>query len=232
MAMLALEATTEVCSVAAWHNGEIVVEQFDDSSLPGGNLLLSMAAEVLRESQFTWADINHLAFSHGPGSFTGVRVATGLIQGLALGRDIPVVGVSTLATLASEYFRRPEISGSYEQKQVLCAQDARMGEIYWGIYSQGEDGVIRPIQADQLSPAGEVSLGRSSVWAAVGTASQYANEIAMANRQTAIEWHEEIWPKASNVARLAADMLATGQVYNAVDVRPVYLRNEVTHSAR
>ena len=126
--ILAIDTSTEACS-AALLLGDEVRERFAIAPRRHSELILRMIDELFRETGLTLSSLAGLAFGRGPGSFTGVRIASGVIQGLALGADLGVAPISTLAALAQGALRR---TGS---RQVLSVIDARMSEVYWGSMS-------------------------------------------------------------------------------------------------
>ncbi|NOT81814.1 MAG: tRNA (adenosine(37)-N6)-threonylcarbamoyltransferase complex dimerization subunit type 1 TsaB [Gallionella sp.] len=125
MRILALETSTEYCSVALWHDG-VVQEKFELVGQKHSELLMEMLAALLRDAGVRLAELDGIAYGAGPGSFTGVRIACGATQGLAFGANLPVAGVCTLQALA-------EASG---KSKVIAALDARMGEIYHAVYEK------------------------------------------------------------------------------------------------
>lgn len=132
--ILAIDTATEACSVALWNNGEKHA-LFEICPREHTQRILPMVQQVLAESGVTLNQLDALAFGRGPGSFTGVRIGIGIAQGLAMGAELPMIGVSTLATMAQGAFR---VTGA---TQVLAAIDARMGEVYWGQYQRQDNGV-------------------------------------------------------------------------------------------
>ena len=123
-----------------------------------------MIDEVLVEAKITLQDLDYLAFGRGPGSFTGVRIATGVIQGLALGTGHKVVGISTLAAMAQQAYVQ------HQSEQVTAAIDARMSEVYFGQYRLEQD-VMIPVGVEQVLPPeqGAMLLNNSFAMAGVGT---------------------------------------------------------------
>src|SRR3990167_3346738 len=128
MNILALETSTEYCSVALWQDGAIV-ERCELVGQKHSELLMQMLDDVLQDAGLRVQGVDGIAFGKGPGSFTGVRIACGVAQGLALGANLPVAGVCTLQALA-------EASG---KPRVIAALDARMGEIYHAAYERRDD---------------------------------------------------------------------------------------------
>src|SRR5258707_1196536 len=120
MKLLALETSTEACSVALSLDGA-VVERFELGQRHGERLL-PMVQEILSESGVALTQLDALAFGRGPGSFTSLRIGAGVTQGLAFGADLPVVPVSSLAVLAQ----------GENAAKILAAFDARMRQVYWG----------------------------------------------------------------------------------------------------
>ncbi len=134
MRIMAIDTATEACSVALWDNGKTSA-LFELCPREHTQRILPMVSEILTESGVALSAMDALAFGRGPGSFTGVRIGIGIAQGLALGAELPMVGVSTLMTMAQGAWR---VSGA---TRVLAAIDARMGEVYWAEYQRDEQGV-------------------------------------------------------------------------------------------
>lgn len=141
--ILAVDTATEACSAALYINGELF-ECYQLAPREHTQLILQMVEQLLEQQQLTLKQLDALAFGRGPGSFTGVRIATGVVHGLAFASDLPVVPVSTLAAIAQYAYQQ---SG---QAQVLAGIDARMGGIYWGAYALGDDGLMQ-LQAQSRS---------------------------------------------------------------------------------
>lgn len=162
--ILAIDTATEACSVALWNNGEKHA-LFEICPREHTQRILPMVQQVLAESGVTLNQLDALAFGRGPGSFTGVRIGIGIAQGLAMGAELPMIGVSTLATMAQGAFR---LTGA---TQVLAAIDARMGEVYWGQYQRQDNGVwVGESTEAVLTPdrAQQNIMALSGDWAHVG----------------------------------------------------------------
>jgi tRNA threonylcarbamoyladenosine biosynthesis protein TsaB len=225
MRILALDTATEACSAALWVAGE-VRERFAVEPRRHGALILGMMEDLLSEAGLALGDLDAIAFGRGPGSFTGVRIATGVAQGAALGAGLPVLPVSTLAALAQGQFRRHGLGAT------LAAFDARMGEVYWGAYRVDAGGVARGVGSEQVGtpqavrlPAGGPWHGAGSGWAAHGEALRARLGPALAGVDP------EASCRAQDVARLAAADLAEGRAVAAEAALPVYLRDRVTSGA-
>jgi tRNA threonylcarbamoyladenosine biosynthesis protein TsaB len=146
MKLLALETSTEACSAALWHDGRILV-RFRHAPRLQTDLLLPMVEEVLAEAGLTLAQIDVLAYSRGPGAFTGVRIAAAAVQAMAFARDIPVVPVSSLQSLAQGAWRVHGVT------RVLSVFDARMDEVYVGGYERVDE-LMQPVEVEHLCAPG------------------------------------------------------------------------------
>ena len=175
-----------------------------------------------------YRQLDGLAFGCGPGSFTGLRIACGVAQGLALGADLPVLGVSTLEALAEE-------AGGETIEEVLACLDARMGEVYEGLARGRPDGGVE-LLVERLSRPEGVSLGilaphATVVGAGHGLSAHLSIGQSLGGRIVAA--YPAMLPRAHEVARLAAFDVAAGRVVAPDAAQPVYLRDDVaTRSAR
>ena len=148
MRILAIDTATEACSAAQWNDGTLSAH-FEICPREHTQRILPLVQEVLNESGTQLTDLDALAFGRGPGSFTGVRIGIGIAQGLALGAELPMIGVSTLATMAQGAWRKTGAT------RVLAAIDARMGEVYWAEYQRDEQGVWHGEESEAvLKPSG------------------------------------------------------------------------------
>src|SRR5690606_16468967 len=191
--LLAFETSTEACSVALWRDGQ-VLERFDVVPRRHAELSLPWAEQLLAEAGVARSQLDAIAVGRGPGAFTGVRLAVALAQGIALALDRPVVPVSTLAALAARG----------RDGRVVAALDARMGEVYLGMFevaagevrALGCEAVLRPDLA-QLPPQGG--------WHGVGTGFAAAEGALVARLGACLEGADPtVLPHAADVARLGA----------------------------
>jgi tRNA threonylcarbamoyladenosine biosynthesis protein TsaB len=209
MRFVAIETSTEWCSVAVWRDGELAgVEQRAGQQHAG--LALPMLERLLEQARLKMQDLQAVAFGAGPGAFTGLRIACGLAQGLAYARDLPVIGISTLEALAEE-------CGA---PRVVACLDARMGEVYYSALERGEGG-WREVIAAQCVALDSAPRAPGSGW--VGCGSGFARR--------GLPWldavYPEVHPGAMAVARLAAPRLAAGEGVDAAQAAPRYLRDKV-----
>jgi tRNA threonylcarbamoyladenosine biosynthesis protein TsaB len=216
MKLLALDTSTEYLSLALWLDGEII----DRDQLAGqahSQMVLPMLGEMLEASGLTLSEFDGIAFGEGPGSFTGLRIGCGIVQGLAFGAELPAVGVSTLLALAQQS----------DAERVIACLDARMGEVYHAAYMRnGSDWLMihEPslyLPHDVPVVSGEGWYGIGSGWASYeGTLKpRYALQISGFNKQA--------FPHARDIAILAAKRFAQGEAKPASEIAPVYIRNKV-----
>ena len=221
MKLLAIDSSTEACSVALL-NGEELCEQFLLTPREHTQRLLPMVDEVLAESGLSLHQLDAIAFGRGPGSFTGLRICLGAVQGLAFGAGLPVVPVSSLAALAQTALDRSLVN---EQHGVIAAIDARMDEIYWSV-CRFENGLARIDGKEQLSsPEQLVIEGVDATMAGMGSGWCYADRIVCSDKLDARD--NTVLPAASAVVKLAARDFAAGISCSPDQAVPVYLRDEV-----
>lgn len=221
--ILAIDTATEACSVALLNDRQQLA-RFELCQREHTQRILPLVQEILQQGGLTLKDLNALAFGRGPGSFTGVRIGIGIAQGLALGADLPLIGVSTLKTLAQGAWR---LCGA---TRVLAAIDARMGEVYWAEYQRDEQGIWHG-EANEaaLSPQAVAArmAGLSGEWHCAGTGwkawPQLAENSLLALTDSMVEL-----PAAEDMLLPALHALSVGKIVAAGEAEPVYLRNEVT----
>lgn len=220
MKLLAIDTATEACSAALMIDGEIA-EQFCVTQNGHSKLILPMIDSLLSEAGLQPIDLDTLAFGCGPGSFTGVRIATGVIQGLAFALDLPVVPVSNLAAVAQEFFdNNPE-------NIAFVAMDARMDEIYWGVYRRNSAGFAALIGQEAVTPVNRIQFPEVS-GVGIGTGwKAYQPELSMRLSGQLIRHESENLPKAKAVARLGLVGFKQGLAVPAELAMPVYLRDKV-----
>lgn len=214
--LLALDTATEACSAALLHEGQ-VISRFEVIPRLHAQRLLPMLEELFAEAHLQLNQVDALVFGRGPGAFTGVRIATGMVQGLAFAAGKPVIPISNLAALAQRAWRE------HRAETVCAAIDARMDEVYWGCYHldkgimqlQGEERVCAP-EAVTL-PAG---LNAPS---GAGTGWQYAGRLAV---KVDAAWPQML-PDARDLISLALPRWHVGDVLDAADAQPIYLRDKV-----
>jgi len=186
-------------------------------------LILSMIDELLRESATQLSQLQAIAFGRGPGSFTGVRLAASVTQGLAFGAGVPVVPVSDLRAVAQRV-----MSSAHN---VLVCNDARMHEVYWGCFVRGADGLMLPVTDERVSKPAEVRVPPE--WAntpVAGVGRGFAAYPMLADQLAHIQSayiEPGLLPRAHEVAVLAVADVQAGRLKPAAEAVPVYIRDDV-----
>lgn len=221
--IIAIDTATEASSVAIYDNGKIY-SHYDISPREHAQRILPLVERMLSDAGLALNQFDALAFGQGPGSFTGVRIGIGIAQGLALGADLPMIGISTLETMAEGAHR---VTGA---NQVLTAIDARMSEVYWAAYQRDQNATWYAVQAESvLSPqAVESQLNSlSGHWYTVGTGWQTYPAMAEYSSLILDDGHMAL-PLAVDMLPLALTRWQKGEYVAVENAQPVYLRNEVT----
>jgi tRNA threonylcarbamoyladenosine biosynthesis protein TsaB len=219
--ILSVETSSEWCSVAAWLDGKALARE-ELAGQRHSELILPMIDALLRDAEVELAAFDAIAFGAGPGSFTGLRIACGVAQGLAFAAGVPVACVSTLLAVAQ---------GSGADRVAVCL-DARMGEVYCGAFQReaASSGELRwsivhppqlcvPSAAPQLDGAGWVGAGSGFAVHGATLAERYSGSLS--------ETRAELRPRAGDIAALAVEMVRAGLTVAAEDAAPVYLRDRV-----
>ena len=213
--LLAVETSTELCSVALLRGDELFVEE----ALAGNRhseLLVPMLRRVMERSHLTPSHMDAFGFGQGPGSFTGIRIACGVVQGLAFGAQRPVVPVPSLLALAEQS----------NQKRVVAALDARMNEAYLAAYARnGED--WDTVVAPRLVDAESVPPLPAHGWIATGSGFDRLGWLVAAYRGSVENRLEGDLPRAGAIARIAARRFVRGGGMPAEQAAPLYLRDKV-----
>ena len=179
--------------------------------------LLALIDELLGGAGLAVRDLDGIAFGRGPGSFTGLRIAAAVAQGLAAPGDMPLLPVSSLLCLAQRAWRSETIA------RTLVCVDAHMGEVYWGEFEQ-RDGAIRPVGEERLGAPPEVAAPRGGPWAAVGYGFAAHREALAPLLVTASRVLPDLAPTAEDLFPAAREALAAGRAAQPRDALPVYLR--------
>ena len=228
MNYLALDASTEACSVALQVNGK-TFSRYELCPQSHSLHLLPMIDAVLNEANIKLSELDGLIFGQGPGSFTGVRIGVGVAQGLAFSANLPVVGVSSLQAMAQLAYIE------HGEKQVIAAIDARMSEVYNGYYTLDEHDVMQAQQAEAVTPPEKLAEHLSSVvttpFYAVGTGWDAYSE-KLAEQLLALKTNEGspeiLFPTAEAMLAIGKVKLAQGQGVLAEEAQPVYVRDTVS----
>ena len=216
MNILALDTSNEYCSLALLRDGHVAVREI----LAGqghSELILAMLDEVLKQEGVKISEMNGIAYGSGPGSFTGLRIACGVAQGIAFGMDIPVVGIGTLHAMAQ----------AMDGDRIVACLDARMGEIYFAAYERSgnrlvcihEPGLYSPEDAPPLEGTGWVGCGSGFSAHGEKLVERYAGKMDRID--------DAIRPHAREIALLAQGEFDAGSGMDAAYAFPLYVRNRV-----
>lgn len=212
--ILALETSTEHASVALLRGQQLSTREAVGTQMHSQTVLV-LLQDLLLEADITLAQCDALAFGAGPGSFTGVRTACGLAQGLAFGANVPVVPIVSLLAMAEA----ARAAGAGDD--IVAVLDARMGEVYWAQYRYLDEWhiVSAPVlsKAADVKPQGQVAVCGNGLTA-------YAEEFTQLG---SAKRYLNVMPHAAHVARLAATSVNNGEILHARDAQPLYLRNKV-----
>lgn len=220
MNILAIETATDVLSLAL-ATGEGEGARVHETTRAAGQrqaeLILGEIDALLARAGLSVGDLGAVAYGAGPGSFTGLRIACGVAQGIAAARGIPVLGVSTLAAIAA----------GCDATRVVACLDARMGEVYHAAFEK-RDGALHEVIPAGLRRPESVPLPPGEGWTGCGggfAAHGAALAARLGTRLVAV--HPEVMPSAAAILRLAAPRLAAGEGGDAATAVPVYLRDRV-----
>ncbi|MGB4812462.1 MAG: tRNA (adenosine(37)-N6)-threonylcarbamoyltransferase complex dimerization subunit type 1 TsaB [Methylophilaceae bacterium] len=216
MNLLAFDTSTEYLSLAIQKDEDVFT--FDvNAGQTHSQIILPQIKALLNRAEITLADLQGIAFGVGPGSFTGVRIAAGVAQGLGYGANLPVVGVCTLQALA-------ETSGA--QKVIACL-DARMGEVYFAAYEKMAE-QWQEVIAPSLHNPDAVPVVEGDNWVSVGSGWQtYAEQLRDFYGAKLLAELPQLLPNASAILKLALPVFLAGNAKPAAEAQPIYIRNRV-----
>ncbi len=214
MNILALESAAEPSSVALLINDEIV-SAFCAEGFTNSETLLPLAEELLRAKNLTFADIHAVAFGLGPGSFTGLRVSCGIAQGFAIARNLPLLGIHTLAAMAF-------LSG---KKKVMVTLDARMNEVYFAAFINGKIQGKTAVLPSLEIPLPEIE--NDEKWTIIGNGLIAYPELYQHFASISEAFMPEIMPDAAAILALAMPRLLAGETILPENAKPLYVRDKV-----
>jgi tRNA threonylcarbamoyladenosine biosynthesis protein TsaB len=232
MKILALDTATDASSAALYKDGELFTD-FQLAPREHTQLILKQLGNVLQQAEIDLQALDGIAFGRGPGAFTGLRIAAGVAQGIALSADKPVIPVSSLAAMALQTMQENETD------EVCVALDARMEEIYWGHYKkqgehadcnthfnvelQDEELVIKPDMLSTTPASPDTAYGAGSGW------DVYSDTLTTKTGIIPSHIISTLYPSASYIAQLAAQT-PTSSWKDASQAQPIYLRNKVAQT--
>lgn len=217
MKILALETSTEFCSVALYLNGKTLNKEVL-AERRHSEILLPMIQEMLSEVELTLQQIDGIAFGAGPGSFTGLRIACGVAQGLAYAANLPVVRISTLEAVAQKI----------GEQKIIVALDARMGEIYHAVYQKLTSHDWKVISPPALGLPHHAPSLSGNGWHGCGSGFDvYHKELSVLYSKNIQKIHYGLHPQAGEIAQLALPKFTDGSNTDPTLALPVYIRNKV-----
>jgi len=218
--LLALDSSTEACSVALL-DGDVVLERYLEAPREHMLRLLPMVDELLGERGLTLRDLDAITFARGPGSFTGLRICVGMVQGLAFGADLPVIPISTLAVLAQTAVTADVDVGTH----ILSAIDARMDEVYWGWFQLGSNRLVEAVGEEQLTAPERVDIG-TAFTPKIGAGSGWRYRPRLSDVGF-FQVNETLLPRAAAILPLALPLWLARAAVDVEQALPVYLRDKV-----
>ncbi|MFM7396257.1 MAG: tRNA (adenosine(37)-N6)-threonylcarbamoyltransferase complex dimerization subunit type 1 TsaB [Actinomycetota bacterium] len=243
MNILAIDTATEACSAALCvgaapdASGGRMLARYEEAPRGHAELILPMVDALLAEAGLTLKDLTAIAFGRGPGSFTGVRLAASVVQGLAYGAGVGVVPVSTLQAVAHHAFALEDERGGPRATHVLVCNDARMDEVYVGAFARGPEGaggalpvalgaeaVLSPDKV--VMPSGE----GAARWLGAGHGFKAYPALSSLRAEQGgplASVHEMILPRAEDLLAIARPEVAAGRVLPPTAALPIYVRDQV-----
>ena len=216
MNLLAIDTCTEIASVTLMTSGSRVSRVLSGVQKSSGHIL-KLCDEVFHEAGKQINDVDSIIFTKGPGAFTGVRMCVGVVQGLSMSCNIPTIGFSTLELLG---YRASQILKS---EKIAVALDARMGEVYWAVYTQGEISKLRICNPDDVDNLDSNFIGVGTGW------NVYGDKLSAASSVTKTDL--SIYPESSSLIDLALESFIKGESANFELPEPIYLRNNVAQKS-
>lgn len=222
MKILAIDCASAAMSVALI-DGNRTYHRYELAPQNHTGLILPMLDDVMRDSRLTPAELDAVAYGRGPGSFTGIRIAAGFAQGIALAQGLPMLAISTLASIAHRAFREAGVTDS------LVAVDARMKEVYWGAWQVSETGQARLRGQEQVALPDAVVVPTEGDWIGCGDGWETYREplSAIAGERVQGLYPDVLYPHALDIAHLAATEFAMTGGQSPAEAQPVYLRDKV-----
>ena len=229
MKILGLDTATENCSAALLIDGDLSAR---DEQLERGHAerILFMLEELLGEAALAPEALDAIAFGRGPGTFTGVRLAASVTQGIAFGAGVGVVPVSDLRAVAQRLLDASPAAG-----RILVCNDARMHEVYWGCFERGADGLAQAVAPERVGSPASIALPAGWTGGVRGAGSGfgvYPELHRWLEGSSAAARSPGLLPRAAEIVRLALPEVVAGRVLPAEQALPVYLRDDVVQPAR
>ena len=223
MKILALDTSTEACS-AALLNDQRINSSYVEFERGHAEHILPMIDALLADAKLRLVDLDAIAFGRGPGGFTGVRLAASVTQGLAFGSGKPVLPVSDLRAVAQQV-----LDSDPAVRTVVVCNDARMQEVYWGVFVRAESGLAELLGVEHVSKPSAVTIPPDVPMPVHGAGRGFRAYSDLTERlsQSLAAIHETLLPRALEILRIAAGDLEAGRAKPADQALPVYVRDDV-----
>ena len=216
MNILAIDTCTEIASVTLFNSGKHYERVLSGIEKTSGHIL-KLCDEVFKESESQLQEVDLISYSKGPGSFTGVRMCLGVVQGLSLSMDIPTIGFSSLELIG---FKATQ---ALKSKKIAVALDARMGEVYWATYVNGLIDNVKICRPEEVNDLDSSFVGVGSGWKV------YSEKLKLVSKINDIDL--SIKPKSSVLIELSLEAIKVG-LEGALELpQPIYLRNNVAEKS-
>ena len=228
MKILGFDTATEACACALSIQADpaspiSLTQRFKHAPNKQSELLLPQIRSLLEDAGIQLSDLDAIAFGCGPGSFTGVRLGVSIVQGLGMGSGVSVVPVSTLAALAWSAMQKHDLD------RVTAALDARMDELYWGVYQRTEQGIETLVDAS-VSAAESIPVEYLQSSVGAGNGWDRYHERLQALTQHKLDWVTEQQVQGAAITELGAIAYHAGQAIDAAEATPIYVRNQVVRA--
>ena len=223
--ILGLETATDACSVALSTPDKTYTEYAIEPQAHS-KLLIGMVDSVCKQAGIDLSQVQAVAFGQGPGSFTGLRIAASVAQGLAYGVGKPVIAISSLQALAQQAYNQSRVAN------IIAILDARMQEIYWGGYQVNAVGLVEPVLTDCLQKPGNLKLDPVIDYLLVGTGAKAYAPLILANNPSLKLDLNILYPRAEEIVQLAIGRYSRGETLQPSQAVPAYIRNNVTQAGK
>lgn len=222
MKILAIETSTHACSVAINSEGDIS-EKYQFAPREHHQILLPMIDSLLAEASLSVSELDAIAFGCGPGSFTGIRIAASVTQGIAMSHDIPVMPISTLLIMAQTGYAQFGVT------HVIPCLDARMEEIYWCCCQLGDDQLMQIVDGEYCTKPHEIKIPTRERWIGLGDGwekYEFLKKVEQESKQIE-NVYSNIYPRADELAKLASPLFYNKAFLPPEKALPRYLRDMI-----
>ncbi len=232
MHILAIDTSSAWCSVALSLGDKAPLFRHEAVSTGASQLLLPWTEELLTKANTPLSTLDAIAIGVGPGAFTGVRLGLAVVQGLAIGAEVPVIPVASLDALALQLLQTPRFKSS-QAKNFVIAVDARMDEIYWARFEIMSNSMPVRVGDIHLSKPEELNLNDVHFLAGSAIKEYGARLFSSGNPELTSEYlDDEIGISALGVLEAAKIDFSKGRQISVSQLEPLYIRNKVALTSK